>query len=115
MGQDTNAIAERSLKYATLDIKTRARQWRGFCYVHDWRVMRAIIASGGFISDFERMSIMDGLAEHGKCYHRPSTIKALQNSRPFPDDPLNVTWHGMTVRELAAATGDSETYDSKYK
>lgn len=103
------------LKWAALDVHSRGKQWRGFCYVHDWRVMKEIESRGGPVSEEERTAIMLGIKEYGEFYHRPSAKKALANARRLPDDPYTDTWHGMTVRELATGCGDTATYVSKYK
>jgi hypothetical protein len=85
----------------------RARLWRSFAIIHDWRLMQGRRREGISVPDEEIRRNEAGLKEFGNL-HR------LKKPKSDSQDPYHRNWRGgVTLKDMANAVG-RELYDGPY-
>lgn len=101
------------LKWAAQDAAARAKQWRDFAWVHDWRALRAHIAQGEQIDASVVARIERSVADLGSTF-----LKGTRTTPPVRDldrgDPFYPNWTCTGVDRISAAVG-GETLYAVYK
>jgi hypothetical protein len=87
--------------------KERARLWRSFAIIHDWRLIQGRRREGIPVPDSEIRRNKAGLKEFGNLHRR-------KTSKSDSQDPYHKNWRGgVTLSEMADAVG-RELYDGPY-
>ena len=101
------------LKWAAQDAAARAKQWRDFAWVHDWRALRAHIAQGEQIDPTVVARIERGVADLGSTF-----VKRTRTIPPVQDldrgDPFYPNWTCTGVDRISTAVR-GETLYAVYK
>lgn len=85
----------------------RARLWRSYSVIHDWRLIQGRIREGIPVDPADIQATEDRLKVFGSL-HQPKKPKANSS------DPYHRTWHGgVKLAEMADAVG-RELYDGPY-
>lgn len=85
----------------------RARLWRSFAIIHDWRLIQGRRREGIPVPDEEIRRNEAGLKEFGNLHRR-------KTSKPDSHDPYHKNWRGgVTLSDMADAVG-RELYDGPY-
>ncbi|MGA3264825.1 MAG: DUF5677 domain-containing protein [Terracidiphilus sp.] len=85
----------------------RARRWRSFSIIHDWRRIQARLKSGIPVDEADVKRTEAGLMEFGDL-HRAS------NPRPDPSDSYQKNWRGAVSFSAMADAVGRELYDGPY-
>lgn len=83
------------LMWVKQESSIRARLWRDFAFIHDWRLIKKHRESDIIVSDevWERAEKMS--RETGELFYTRQAREAIANSRPLPDDPYWKYWHSQ--------------------
>jgi hypothetical protein len=85
----------------------RAKRWRSFSIIHDWRLIQGRLAEGIAVDSADIRSNRERLGEIGNLH---LISKPKRNSM----DPYHKNWRGgVTLSDMADAT-DRELYDGPY-
>jgi hypothetical protein len=95
------------LLWAFLAPNERARRWRSFSIIHDWRRMQARLRSGIPVDEVEIREIEARLEQIGDL-HRIDKPKANSS------DPYHKNWRGRVSISAMADAVDRELYDEPY-
>jgi hypothetical protein len=95
------------LLWASLAAAERARRWRSFSVIHDWRLIQGRLREGIAVPEGEIRRNEAGLKEFGDL-HR------TKKPRPNPLDPYHQNWRGgIRLSDMADSLG-RELYDGPY-
>ncbi|MBU2622572.1 MAG: hypothetical protein KKD92_09680 [Proteobacteria bacterium] len=104
------------LLWAAKDANSLPLQWRTFTWVHDWRVMQAKIALGGFVEPESRAAIQDALKQYGGQFLTNKAIEARNKGASLPADPYHKNWRtGCPIRQIFEAVGGDDLYCKLYE
>jgi hypothetical protein len=96
------------LLWASQAHEERAKLWRSFSVVHDWRMIQARLKIGIAVDDKDIRKNEAGLKEFG-ILHR------LKNPKPTSPDPYNKYWHGrVRLSDMADKVDSRQLYDGPY-
>jgi len=98
------------LLWAAGNPEERARRWRAFSWVHDWRVMRSREALGEPTDESVRQKIEVALTEYGTQF-----LHTRRKQRDPPGDPYIVNWTGMSVWALFHEVRGDVLYEQIYR
>jgi Family of unknown function (DUF5677) len=85
----------------------RAKLWRSFSIIHDWRLIQGRVRQGIMVDEADIRRNAAGLEEFGNL-HR------LNKPKPNSPDPYHKRWHGgITLSDMADAVS-RELYDGPY-
>jgi len=103
------------LLWAAKDANSLPLRWRAFSWVHDWRVMQAKNALGGFIEPESRTAIQDALIQYGDQFLTNDAIKARKKGVSLPADPYHKNWRtGYPLRQIFKEVGGDDLYRKLY-
>jgi hypothetical protein len=86
----------------------RAKLWRSFSVIHDWRMIQARLKIGIVVDDKDIRKNEAGLDEFG-------TLHRLKNPKPASPDPYNRYWHGgVKLSDMAKVVDCRQLYDGPY-
>lgn len=95
------------LLWTYLEPTERARQWRSFSVIEDWRLNQGRLGEGIPVDEMHIRRVETGLKEFGDL-HR------IKNQNPNSPDPYYKYWRGKTsLTKMADAVG-RELYDGPY-
>ncbi len=98
------------LLWSTADKAGRARRWRNFAWVHDWRVMQAHVARGDSVDALLQQRIEDALHEQGAQFLTAKARRARDKGKEMPNDPYLINWTGLGVAQLSRETKGEDLY-----
>jgi len=89
------------------DATERARRWRSFSIINDWRLIQEQLAMGLDADESAKRRTEAGLNEFGDIHRKKKAAGSSQ-------DPFHKTWHGSTrLPEMASLVG-RDLYDYVY-
>ena len=95
------------LLWITHDPEDRARRWRSFAIIHDWRLIQGRLTAGIPVTDTEITRNAEALKLFGHS-HR------LRKQKPNSSDPFHRKWYGgVTLSDMADVVG-RDLYDGPY-
>lgn len=101
------------LKWAAQEPAARAKKWRDFASVHNWRALRALMAQGEMVDSSVAHQIRQALEATGEAF--------LKRTRPLPvvsdaqqGDPFHPSWVCMKTDQIFKAV-DGEALYAIYK
>jgi len=84
----------------------RAKLWRSFSIIHDWRLMQSRVRAGITIDEIDANKNEAGLKEFGDLH---------RTKKPKPLDPYHKNWRGgVKLSDMADLVG-RELYDGPYE
>lgn len=95
------------LLWASQAHEERAKLWRSFSVIHDWRRIQAGLKIGIAVDDKNTRKNEAGLKEFG-ALHR------LKNRKPTSPDPYNKYWYGGVKLSDMAEVDCRQLYDGPY-
>ncbi|MGD0566777.1 MAG: DUF5677 domain-containing protein [Candidatus Sulfotelmatobacter sp.] len=94
------------LLWASREHEERAKLWRSFSVIHDWRMIQARLKEGIAVDDKDIHKNEAGLKEFG--------ILHFKNPKPNSPDPYNKYWHGRVKLSDMAEVDCRQLYDGPY-
>jgi hypothetical protein len=95
------------LLWASHAPEERARLWRSFAIIHDWRLIQSRLTKGISVDEDVIRTNEVGLREFGNL-HR------INNPKPYLSDPYHKSWRGtVRISDMANEVG-RELYDGPY-
>ena len=87
--------------------KERAKRWRSFAIIHDWRIIQGRLKEGIAVDETDIRKNEAGIKVFGEL-HR------LKKPKLNSSDPYHKTWHGgVSLADMANVVG-RELYDGPY-
>lgn len=97
------------LKWAAQTREARAKRWRDFVWVHDWRALRARMAQGEPCDVAVVATIQEGLDEFGSTFLKEGrTVPVDVNVQQ--GDPFHPSWTCTGVDRIFGAVGGEALY-----
>jgi hypothetical protein len=104
------------LLWAAKDPNGLPLKWRQFVWVHDWRLMRQMIARGEIVDEERRFSIEAGLRQFGEQFLTPKGREARNKGTGMPADPYHSSWRcGQQIRQICESVGGEVLYKRLYE
>lgn len=93
------------LLWAARDSAVRARMWRTFALVEDFRTLRRMEATGQPVDPADRGALLARVHAECAAHLKKAAIEAQRQKQPLPDDPFRPYWHGTTVKDILEEVG----------
>jgi len=103
------------LKWALASPQERARRWRVFSLVTDWRLTRQLQAEGITLDRSQVADVEARLAQIGDELLTAKARKCRDAGTRLPDDPYIRTWHGTSLKDIFEAVRGQALYQWPYR
>ena len=119
--RDTALVARSMLEglaqllWAHQQPEERAKRWKAYAFVADWRLLRQKDEAGERTDPHTRNFIQEGLQRYGDLFLTKKAKLAKQDRQPLPSDPYHETWTGKTGAALIRETMGQRLYDVAYR
>ena len=104
--RDTALVARSMLEglaqllWAHQQPEERAKRWKAYAFVADWRLLRQKDEAGERTDPHTRNFIQEGLQRYGDLFLTKKAKRAKQAGQPLPFDPYHDAWTGKTGAAL---------------
>jgi hypothetical protein len=105
LGKDACLIARSMLEGMCLlfwanNEPKRAKLWREYAAVEDYKTLLILEEEGSSIDAIERSNIINRVKIYGPKFYNKNAIECTNKGKKLPRNPYRDKWYGTTVREI---------------